>query len=288
MLLALLVVTFVACHHTPPPAAPAATSADGVTLAIEERGPRDAPAIVFVHGLGFSHEVWHRQLEGELARRYHLVAYDLRGHGRSSRPGEPVAYQDGARWGQDLAAVIAATHARNPVVVGWSLGGIPIMEYARAGGALGGAVFVDAVTKFAADVFPPENAALVGALTEADDARRAAATRAFAGACFVTPPPELDALLAKAGTLPAFEHAAIQKMNLTEPDATLRALRVPTLVVHGAHERLVAETMSRYTADAVPGATLSVYERSGHAPFLDETARFDAELGRFVAKVNAQ
>src|SRR5689334_5797729 len=62
-----------------------ARSPDGVELSVEETGRGDGPAIVFVHGLGFSHEVWRRQLDGELATRFHLVAYDLRGHGRSSR-----------------------------------------------------------------------------------------------------------------------------------------------------------------------------------------------------------
>lgn len=271
---------------TPPPTISHVAAPDGVDIFVEERGPHDAPAIVFIHGLGFDHQVWHRQLESPLARTYHLVAYDLRGHGRSSRPTDPAAYEDGARWGADLRAVIAATKARNPIVVGWSLGGIPIMEYAHSGGALGGAVFVDAVTKFAVEMFGPENPALIGGLMNPDDAERARATRAFALACFARPVPELDHLLAAAGTLPVFEYTAIQHIRLSDPDATLRSLRVPTLVVFGKQERLVTEAMARYTAAAVPGAELSLYEGSGHAPFLDETSRFDDELVRFAARAN--
>lgn len=117
-------------------------SGDGVELFVAETGPRDAQAIVLIHGLGFSHEVWGAQWRGELAQRFHLIAYDLRGHGRSTRPTDPLAYQDGARWADDLRAVLAATGAKDPIVVGWSLGGLVIAHYLRVHGdaALGGVV----------------------------------------------------------------------------------------------------------------------------------------------------
>ncbi|MGA8117784.1 MAG: alpha/beta fold hydrolase [Actinocatenispora sp.] len=46
--------------------------------------------------------------------------------------------------------------------------------------------------------------------------------------------------------------------------AELRGLRVPTLVVHGAEDRLVRPVGGRATADAVPGARLVVHPGMGH------------------------
>jgi hypothetical protein len=43
---------------------------------------------------------------------------------------------------------------------------------------------------------------------------------------------------------------------------------------------VVAEAMARYTTSVVPGARLSIYSESGHAPFFDETARFNEALVR--------
>jgi non-heme chloroperoxidase len=261
-------------------------SADGVELAVEETGRGDGPAIVFIHGLGFSGEVWRRQLDGELAARFHLVTYDLRGHGRSSRPLDAAAYEDGRQWGEDLHAVIEATHATNAVVVGWSLGGLVIAEYLRSHGDadLGGVVFVDAVTAFLPELLTKENGKYMSALTATDDQARKEGTERFVRACFAAPPPEseLGSWLAAAGVLPASIHAAIQHMNVGEIEPGLRGLSRPTLVIHGRSDDFVAPAMARYTASLIRGARESAYEGSGHAPFVDETRRFDRDLGAFV------
>ncbi|MBX3264216.1 MAG: alpha/beta hydrolase [Labilithrix sp.] len=276
-----------AASPTPPaPRVSRVRSADGVELAVTETGDLDGPAIVFVHGLGFSREIWRRQLEGGLSSRFHLVAYDLRGHGRSARPRDDAAYADGARWGDDLAAVIAGTRVEKPIVVGWSLGGVVLGAYLRdhGGDELGGAVFVDAVTKFAPELFAPGNDRFMAGLGSSDDAARAEWTRAFVEACFAKPldPGELDRLLAAAGVLPASEHVAIQRISLAGTEPALRAFQKPTLVVYGAFDRFITVAMARHTAELVPGARLVQYERAGHAPFVDEAARFDEELARFV------
>nr|WP_329610251.1 alpha/beta fold hydrolase [Achromobacter xylosoxidans] len=86
-----------------------------MTLAIQESGDPAGPAIVFVHGLLGSRLSWEAQLSSPLLQRYRLIAYDLRGHGQSGKPTAPQAYTDGRRWADDLAAVIAASGARQAV-----------------------------------------------------------------------------------------------------------------------------------------------------------------------------
>lgn len=263
-------------------------SAGGVELHVVEVGPRDAQAIVLIHGLGFSHEVWGRQWRGELARRFHLIAFDLRGHGRSTRPEDPAAYADGGGWGDDLRAVLEATRAKDPIVVGWSLGGLVIAHYLRAHGdaALGGVVLVNAVTKIAPELFAEGNQRYLGGLSDPDDAARARATQAFLRACFLHPLPagELAALERAAGVLPAWLHLAIQKLSLDGVEPALRSLGKPALIIHGTHDVLVAEAMARYSLSLVPAAALSRYEGSGHAPFADEAARFDLELASLAKR----
>ena len=297
---ALTVALAAGCGASPPPARPAAAatspaavrrsivqSSDGVALAVEEAGPADAPTLVFIHGLGFTRAAWHRQLESSLAARFHLVAYDLRGHGQSARPADPAAYSDGARWGDDLRAVLAATRARHAIVVGWSLGGLAVALYLRDHGdaAIAGVVFVDAVTAFSPALLGPENPRYTAGLPSKDDAARARATHAFIAACFATPLPaaELAALEAAAGVLPAYMHAAIFRMSIDGVDAGLRALTRPALVIQGSADVLVSMAMADHIASLVPGAQRSTYEGVGHAPFLEATPRFDAELAAFAA-----
>jgi non-heme chloroperoxidase len=67
----------------------------------------------------------------------------------------------------------------------------------------------------------------------------------------------------------------------------LKALRLPVLVSHGEKDRILATPMARYTAATVPGARLSLYPESGHAPFWEEPARFNRELADFVREAQA-
>src|SRR5262245_27745658 len=120
----------------------------GLNLAVYEAGRPGAPAIVFIHGFTQNFMTWDQQLSG-LADRFHVVAYDFRGHGGSDKPLEPQKYTDSSLWADDLAAVIRSRNLRRPVLVGWSYGGSVMADYVRKYGdaELGGIVFEGAVTK---------------------------------------------------------------------------------------------------------------------------------------------
>jgi len=65
---------------------------DGVELACRACGPVGRPVIVFVHGYPDNQHVWDRVI-AELSHDYRCVRYDVRGAGRSSRPGATAAYK---------------------------------------------------------------------------------------------------------------------------------------------------------------------------------------------------
>ena len=101
---------------------------NGVELAVVEAGERRRPTVVFVHGYPDTKELWDEVLE-RLGRRYHLVAYDVRGAGESSRPRGTAAY-DLARLGDDLEAVIAVVSPERPVhLVGHDWGALQGWEF---------------------------------------------------------------------------------------------------------------------------------------------------------------
>ena len=99
-----------------------------VELAVAEGGDSRRPTIVFIHGYPDTKELWDEVL-ARLGRRYHLVAYDVRGAGASSRPRGPAAY-DLARLADDLEVVIAAVSPQRPVhLVGHDWGAIQGWEF---------------------------------------------------------------------------------------------------------------------------------------------------------------
>ncbi|WP_433529361.1 alpha/beta fold hydrolase [Micromonospora sp. CA-263727] len=106
---------------------------DDVRLHVEATGPADAEVTaVLLHGWTLDGRSWHRQLTALRAAfgSVRVVSYDARGHGRSSCMTLPTATL--AQLGDDLAAVLdAVVPAGRVVLVGHSMGGMTIMEYAH-------------------------------------------------------------------------------------------------------------------------------------------------------------
>lgn len=107
---------------------------DGVTLAVREVGPVNAPlTVVFVHGYCLRMDSWHfqrRQLRRRWGDSVRMVFYDQRGHGRSGTPTAESCTID--QLGRDLHAVLRAVAPNGPVVlVGHSMGGMSVLSLAR-------------------------------------------------------------------------------------------------------------------------------------------------------------
>jgi pimeloyl-ACP methyl ester carboxylesterase len=103
---------------------------DGVALRARSAG--DGPAVLLLHGLGEDLDVWwERRWVDALATRCRVIAFDARGHGRSSRPHDAACYGDAQRIG-DAIAVLDAARIERAVVVGYSMGGWTAMSLAGA------------------------------------------------------------------------------------------------------------------------------------------------------------
>ena len=104
---------------------------DGVVLAVEFRGPADAPTVVLVHGFPDSSRVWDEVVE-RLARTFRVVTYDVRGAGRSTAPPRRSGYRL-EQLADDLVAVADAVSPYAPVhVVGHDWGAIQAFEAATS------------------------------------------------------------------------------------------------------------------------------------------------------------
>ncbi|WP_326593080.1 SDR family oxidoreductase [Streptomyces brevispora] len=102
----------------------------GIELCVVELGEATRPTIVLVHGYPDSKEVW-TQVARQLAERWHVVLYDVRGHGSSTAP---VPLRGGftlEKLTDDFLAVIDAVSPDRPVhVVGHDWGSVQAWEFA--------------------------------------------------------------------------------------------------------------------------------------------------------------
>jgi pimeloyl-ACP methyl ester carboxylesterase len=98
---------------------------DGARLRVQRFGLPDRPTIVLSHGWACRLEYWQPQID-YLARRFHIVAYDQRGHGESTRGRRPT---DTDVLADDLAQVFESVISTSAVAVGHSMGGIAVQAW---------------------------------------------------------------------------------------------------------------------------------------------------------------
>lgn len=91
-------------------------------VAVNESGSGDT-SIVFVHGNSASKDVFKKQMESDLTKRYHLVSFDLIGHGESVDSSTPEKDYTLKSYAQLLNELIDYLKLTQVIIVGWSLGG---------------------------------------------------------------------------------------------------------------------------------------------------------------------
>jgi non-heme chloroperoxidase len=271
------------------PTAYTVTSNDGVKLAVQESGNPNGPAIIFVHGLLGSRLNWDAQVRSPELRQYRIITYDLRGHGLSDKPLGAEPYHDGRRWADDLAAVIAGSHARKPVVVGWSLGGVVISNYLAAYGDrdIAGAVYVDGVVELTAAQIV-DHAQVYRDMNSPTLKTHLDGERTFVGLCFNHRPDAdtFDRLLANAAMASWDMQREIPTMTVFAAEG-LKKAHVPLLFIYGGRDALVDTHATLARASTLnPRIVSEVYADSGHAPFIEEPDRFNRDLAGFVKSVS--
>lgn len=95
-------------------------TANRIEMHYDLSGSRNAPAVMFCHALGASRSLWRDQAEA-LARRWRVLAYDLRGHGDSSANGDCYTLDQLA---DDAVALLDRVEIDRVHFVGISLGGM--------------------------------------------------------------------------------------------------------------------------------------------------------------------
>jgi microsomal epoxide hydrolase len=260
-------------------AVPAAASAldsrffatsDGVQLHVLEGGPPHAATIAFVPGWSMPADIWRFQLAA-LGARYRVAALDPRGQGRSEVPKSGYTLERRAADVHEFLALYPRV-----VLVGWSLGALESLEMVRANGEarLAGLVIVD--SSVGEPPAPP-----AGVFKESLRGNRRRALNEFVRAIFKTPRPEAEVSALVAGALRMRLEDSIALLSYPVPRehwrAATHAVQVPLLYVVTPQLAEQAANLQRNR----PGTDTVVFERAGHALFVDEPERFNALLEDF-------
>ncbi len=250
-------------------------------LHIEALG--NGPPLVLLHGWAMHGGVFALLVE-RLRERHRLFVVDLPGHGRSRDSAVPLAPEA-------CAAAIAARVPRAPWC-GWSLGGLVALHAAATRPHMvPGLAMLCASPRFvrgdgwkygmSPDVFRDFAAGL-----RAD--YRGTLDRFIALEAFGSNDARGELRTLRAEVFSRGEPAAhvladgLELLETADLRAVLPTLAVPSLWIAGRRDRLVDPRAMREAADAAPGASFTVLEHGGHAPFLTHADEVATLLDGFV------
>ena len=272
------------------------TTPDGVEIFYKDWGPKDAQPIMFHHGWPLSSDDWDAQMLFFLAQGYRVIAHDRRGHGRSAQVWEG---HDMDHYAADAAAVVQHLDLRNAVHIGHSTGGGEVARYvAKHGepqGRVAKAVLVSAVPPLM--VQTPGNP---GGLPIAvfDGFRKALAdNRAqffldvpsgpFYG--FNRPGAKIDQGVIqnwwRQGMMGGAKahYDGIKAFSETDQTEDLKAISVPTLVLHGEDDQIVPiDASARLSVKLLQHGQLKTYPGFGHGMLTVNADVLNADLLAFV------
>ena len=254
--------------------------------------------LIFIHGWCMSSMVWKYQFEGfsGFSDSFRLLAPDLRGHGRSLGISGHLDFDGFVR---DLVDFFEALGLSKVVLVGWSMGAqIAIQSIAELSGRVAGMVLVSATPRFtASDDYPHAlsgKEAVGMRLKVQRNTQRALSgfySRLFAEDELESHPAaseikQLLSSIAVPDTAAVLD--ALDALAMTDMRHLLASITIPTLIINGAHDRICLPQASGYLKAHIPGASQVLFPQCGHAPFLTQSERFNAEIYRFARSVCEQ
>ncbi|OSC99874.1 alpha/beta-hydrolase [Trametes coccinea BRFM310] len=272
------------------------TSPDGTRLWAESNGNTSKPAIVFVHGLSCTALGWDRQFaDAALQREFHLVRYEMRGHGRSAKPLTEAGYES-RKIADDFRTVCEAFGVVKPFLCGWSLGGAVVVDVVTAFGVdyLSGVIYSGG-SILAIHYHPPcrhplmtELFPLITSLTSDD---LSDSGERFVDSCVAAPLTYPEKLLFMGGFLMQPRAARYWSLKRTQ-DHTVwerEARALPVFIVQGTEDlHCLYDTMISIARRVYENVEVKMMPGIGHSPHYESPEETNRAMEEWVKKTVAR
>jgi 3-oxoadipate enol-lactonase len=259
--------------------------ARGFEIAYEDTGGTATP-LLLIHGYPLDRTLWSAQTRA-LTGIARIIAPDLRGFGESKMPQGSVTMDT---YADDLRGLLDALGVKNAIICGLSMGGYIAFAFYRKNAHRVRALIL-ANTKAAPDspegkMGRDENAALareqgVAAIAERMLPKMLTPKTIAARADIANAARALMARQSVEGVV-----AALMAMR-DRPDSapTLAEISVPTLIITGADDTLIAPNEAEAMRDAIRGARLVTIPNAAHLANLEQPDAFNHAVREFLKSV---
>ena len=260
------------------------TTSDGVRLHYIEAG-RGNKTLVLIPGWLMPAAVFEKQF-ASLAKSYRVLALDPRSQGLSEVTTLSHAPK---RRIQDIDEFLKATQVRDFILAGWSLGVLESLDYVAnyKPKGLRGLILID---NSVGEGKPPAGRRSNFAQTMNDPVKREQYMRTFSQDIYRKPPPPVLAQAVLDSALQAAPDVAIQLLNQPYPrtywSETLQKQQIPVLYAIRPWLKEQAEALQKKRARDL--ITIEMFDKAGHALFVDEAESFNQAVLKFSQQAFAR
>jgi len=242
-------------------------------------GPENAPVLILSNSLGTDHGMWDPQMP-EFSKRFRVVRYDRRGHGKSGVPAPPYTME---QLGRDVLAIMDALNIKKANWCGLSMGGM-------VGQWLG----ANAPDRFERIVlcntssFYPDKDTWTQRIAAVKKEGIAAIAKTVPGRWFtegfiarepakvsrlqkMVEETELDGYLGCCEAIKAMDHREL-----------LHRIKAPTLIIAGKHDVATPVISGEFIRDNIPGSKMVILD-AAHISNVERADKFTAEVLAFLA-----
>jgi pimeloyl-[acyl-carrier protein] methyl ester esterase len=252
-----------------------------------ERVIEEKIKVIFVHGWGMNRLIW-QSLVDDLPDWIDPVCIDLPGHGEAGHLSFSTV--------DDLVNAMEQKINEPAIWIGWSLGGLAVMQLALQHPEKVNAMLLVASTPSFVhkeswacgmeskvfDIFADElgkdfsgtiRRFLSLQVRGSDSGRQV--LKSLREKVLAQPPANIEAL-----------RAGLNILKTTDLRNQLKNITIPVSWVLGERDTLIKSTLSKELESILPAAKVSVYEQAAHAPFLSHQQKFSEQLISFIKEVS--
>ncbi len=242
---------------------------NGIDVYYEIRGAGEP--LLLISGMGYDHWQWHRMVPG-LSERRRVIVFDNRGVGESDQPAGPYTAQMLA---DDSAGLLTALGIERAAVMGHSMGGFIAQALALSHPKMVDALILSATNFGGPRQIPvtPEAMAVLSDVTGDPIARLKRGILISCAPGFGERHPEvIDAWLSYRAQHPIlvapYQAQMAIGLGLLSEEASfehrLKDVKAPTLILFGAHDKVVPPGNAELLARQIPGSVTSILPNAGH------------------------
>lgn len=256
---------------------------NGLEIYYEDVGSHEALPVVLIHGFPFNQAMWQPQIAA-LERRFRIIAYDLRGHGRSGVGDGQYTLEF---YVDDLIGLLDHLKVKKAVLCALSMGGyIALRAVERNPERILGLILADTQAKADSNEAKLKRAASIRAVKTAGvkSYGEGLLNNLFAAKSHSTRANAVDAVrkMIEANSELGISGALLALAARTDTTAALASIKVPALILVGEYDSITPLSLSQEMHEKIPNSEMKVISDAAHMSNLENPEAFNGHVLDFL------